>query len=468
MARGPFASIAKALKFEMKPPGGERRTKSYRIDPDDEVDVYQPGGDNKTKRNESHASIRRRHGRRSPLKSTDGKTRGGSYDDTSNRYDVEKRMALHSVPGYSRASEAFELLLRNFSLKKKPPLIGFEAGSPSFDEKNCAALLAMLKADGFKLVMNEFSLPLRDCVLFDQTVWRGANGVVLITCQSGRDVGNTITVASHDRALIGRYLTWWQTKLIDEVDTTYAKVSGIFATQTGLEVKDFSASVGWPLDRTNYSSEVLSFYDKISSEFVSSTPSGRLAILDGKPGCGKTFLLRGLVQDLSERAHFIYLPASLVPSLDGPQMLSILDEMSRYGRYDPRSGRKVFIVEDADECLVARGADNISAIRSLLNFCDGFLGTMLDIRIVATTNSGFVGRTDKIDPALLRPGRLIARTTVPPLTSAEVNAWFSHHLGRTPDGLPATMTLAEAYAKARDLGWKPREAPISARESEGR
>lgn len=450
MARKSFASIANSLRASSSA-GRVPRHKSFRIDPDDDDDVYQIGSDDKTKRNESH-------GRRAPRKSNDGKTRSGGSTETSNRFEFEKRASLHSVPGYSRASEAFELLLRDFSIKTKTPLIGFESGSPSFDEKNCTELLSMLKADGFKLVMNEFSLPLRKCVLFDQTVWRGKNGLVLITCQSGRDVGNTITLASHDRDLIGRYLTWWQTKLIDEIDTTYGKVSGIFATQTGLEVKDFSASVGWPLDRTNYSAEVLSFYDKVSSEFVSSTPSGRLAILDGKPGCGKTFLLRGLVQDISERAHFIYLPASLVPSLDGPQMLSILDEMSRYGRHDPRSGRKVFIIEDADECLVARGADNISAIRSLLNFCDGFLGTMLDIRVVATTNSGFVGRTDKIDQALLRPGRLIARVTVPPLTHAEASAWFTHHVGKAPEeGLPAAMTLAEAYAKARDLGWQPKE-----------
>lgn len=434
-----------------------RRSQAYsvkttRLNLDDEYEIYATHDSNKASRNSMDYGRSTRASNRNG-----GKAYGSGHTGTSRRYDFEKRAEIHGQPGYSRAAEAFELLLRAFTVSSKtPPIIGFDSGHVSLDDQQCDELVAMLQEDSFSLVMNEFSPPFRAHQILDQSVWRGPHGLMLICGQSGRDVGDNITIASGDRVLVHRYLKWWRSKFLDEFEKSpYAKVSGVFQSQTGIEVKDFSSPIGWPLDRMNYGADVLAFYDKISAELISDTPIGRLAILDGKPGGGKTFLLRGLVQDLSANAHFVYLPASLVPSMDGPQILSMLDEMSQYSRRDERPRHKVFIVEDADECLVSRGADNISAIRNLLNFCDGFLGTMLDVRIVATTNSGFVGRTDKVDVALLRPGRLIARATITPLGPDELKAWFAHRTdGNVPENL-TQMTLAEAYGKARDLGWKP-------------
>ncbi len=47
----------------------------------------------------------------------------------------------------------------------------------------------------------------------------------------------------------------------------------------------------------------------------------------------------------------------------------------------------MLIVEDADECLVQRGSDNMSTIASVLNISDGILGSILDVRVLATTNA---------------------------------------------------------------------------------
>jgi hypothetical protein len=53
----------------------------------------------------------------------------------------------------------------------------------------------------------------------------------------------------------------------------------------------------------------------------------------------------------------------------------------------PQNCPILFIIEDADDCLVPRGSGNVSTISSLLNYTDGIFGSMLDLRIIATTNA---------------------------------------------------------------------------------
>ena len=424
--------------------------KHTRGDPDEDYEIYQLGNGKAGRTLDEHGPAALRGCRRGP------KIMSANQNDFSTTY----KNALDRAHGFTRGAEAFDQLARAYTFAlghTAPVMIGYAGGQRPFTQQACDELLALLDKDGFTLVSREFSPPSRTCVLFDQTVWRAPHGAVaLVQARSGRvDQGDNITVLSTDVEMIERYTAWWESGKVQE--SPVAKISGVFSGQNGIEIREFSTPIGWPLERGNYTKDVLSFYDTLCTELISPTPSGRLAILDGKPGGGKTYLLRGLVQDLSDRAHFIYLPASMVASLDGPQMLSLLNEEQRYSYRDEGADApkpKIFVVEDADDCLVSRAADNMSSIRNLLNFCDGFLGMMLDVRIVATTNSGHIGRTDKVDAALLRPGRLIARSTVPPLSVEDLRAWFERH-ALTPEKLNDGMTLAEAYAKAREMGWKP-------------
>lgn len=82
------------------------------------------------------------------------------------------------------------------------------------------------------------------------------------------------------------------------------------------------------------------------------------------------------------------------------------------------------VLEDAEEALLPRTGSSRAEVGALLNITDGLLGDFLRLHIIGTINCP----VDRLDPALLRPGRLVAR-------------W---HFGRLP------RERAEAVAAALD------------------
>jgi hypothetical protein len=162
-----------------------------------------------------------------------------------------------------------------------------------------------------------------------------------------------------------------------------------------------------PLERTNYPDDVLGAFDHVVKDFQNTTPCGRIVILDGEPGTGKTYLVRGLLDSCPD-AIFVMVPSNLISEIGGPSLVQAI--MGNRGRDDKAA--TILIVEDADMCLAPRAADNMGSISALLNISDGILGNLLDIRILATTNA----KAEDLDPAILRDGRLCRRTHVGNLT----------------------------------------------------
>lgn len=156
----------------------------------------------------------------------------------------------------------------------------------------------------------------------------------------------------------------------------------------------------------NYMPEVVEGLPRLYAVVNSEEPFGRLAVLEGIPGGGKTSLIRGMMNEFG-RPKFVIVPPYLVTHLNSPSMISSL---VREQANDPRP--LVLVLEDADQCLTQRMGDNMSNISAVLNLAEGILSDTLDIRIVATTNAE---RTE-MDKALIRPGRLGAYLRVPPLS----------------------------------------------------
>lgn len=170
-----------------------------------------------------------------------------------------------------------------------------------------------------------------------------------------------------------------------------------------------------PIKEENYTSEVINDIKYSISNFNSSNPKGRLLILNGPPGTGKTYLIRGIVNEI-ENGIFIIMPSNLISSLAGPQLIQpLLDIKEKHS-----SAPIYLIVEDADQCLVPRGQDNLGDISSVLNLTDGILGASLDLRILATTNA----KKLEVDSALKRPGRLCRQIEVGLLNKEEANVVF--------------------------------------------
>jgi len=262
---------------------------------------------------------------------------------------------------------------------------------------------------------------------------------------------------------VDEVMEWFSSNTSESIPK--GRVHVMVSTATGPEFRSLGVG-GQKLERGNYSKAVLDGYDRIVQDLQADLPAGRVAILDGKPGTGKTFLVRGLLDEISD-VIFVVVPANLIQELAQPGMIPALVDL-----HQSRGGKPmVFIIEDADEVLAPRAGDNMSSVSSILNLGDGILGQLLDIRIVATTNA----HRQDVDEAIKRPGRLSAMVHVGPLSAVEAAVVYTRLTGKPPiiPGDPLSLytdsprspvdrpmftgptSLAEVYQMARDRGWTP-------------
>lgn len=195
-----------------------------------------------------------------------------------------------------------------------------------------------------------------------------------------------------------------------------------------------------PLVESNYSKDVIADYKYVCEVFGSKTPSGRICILNGPPGTGKSSLIRASLSDID--ALFIVVPSNMLSALDKPEFLPLLLDVKK-----THDKPIILIVEDGDSCLVPRKSDNMSVISSLLNLSDGIIGSIIDIRIFVTTNS----EVQEIDEAIMRPGRLCKNINVDPLSYDDSNSVYQRLTG-TEEKLEKAdfYTLAQIYAIANN------------------
>lgn len=207
------------------------------------------------------------------------------------------------------------------------------------------------------------------------------------------------------------------------------------------------------LERDNYSQDVLDAYDKTIKEFNSNDPVGTISIFSGKPGCGKTFLIRSIVGNI-KNTQFLYMPADLIRTSTGPHLIKVLQDMSEKMSDHPVYGKPklLLILEDADLVLAPREQTDISGISSLLNLTDGIIGKLLNVRIVATTNA----KAETMDKAFLRKGRICSDSTVGPLPYDQ-SVKIYEKLGGKGKLSKKEYVLADLYYYAKHPEEKPKE-----------
>ena len=162
-----------------------------------------------------------------------------------------------------------------------------------------------------------------------------------------------------------------------------------------------------------------------------------LSIFEGRPGTGKTFYLRHLIGVLKDSHRFYFIPTSSMGILTKPDFISFWADQRRL--YAER--RFVVILEDADAALMTRGLDNREQVSALLNLSDRMLADFLRLQIICTINCSAAD----IDPALLRPGRLLCHRVFNRLAYAEA-VRLAERLGRKLPVAP-DYSLAEVFAR---------------------
>lgn len=201
----------------------------------------------------------------------------------------------------------------------------------------------------------------------------------------------------------------------DEEMTRYLWVkssySGLMTHE--LEFKKFDVDL-----KTNYNDDIP--YDDIVKLIKS--PKNELILLDGKPGTGKTSLIKSLMGKSDK--PFLYIDSTLLEGMESSKFIDFL--------LDYRNS--VVVLEDCEKILAHREEGN-PFMGTLLNLTDGIIGETVKAKFICSFNCP----EHKIDKALLRKGRMSLKYTFNELSLEKTKALM-------PEATKP-MTLAEIYHK---------------------
>lgn len=219
------------------------------------------------------------------------------------------------------------------------------------------------------------------------------------------------------------------------------EISLLVNSMMGIEVTPFKVTKPKLNIEDNYNDDFKDIH-KIILKRLSKMNDKGLVLLHGKPGTGKTSYIRFLIRSLKK--DVVFLPPNMASAITDPSLISILIE-------HPNT---VFVIEDAENIIIDREKEGVSPVSALLNISDGLLADCLNVQVICSFNTD----TSKIDSALLRKGRLIAKYEFKEL---EVNKAqeLSNKLGFTSI-IDQPMSLTSIYNQGetdfkQSQNWKP-------------
>jgi hypothetical protein len=201
------------------------------------------------------------------------------------------------------------------------------------------------------------------------------------------------------------------------------------STGTELKVKQFQLKPFKISIEDNYNDDFVPVHNRIT-EHLNTRDNKGVVLLHGTPGTGKTTYIRYLARTLDKK--IIYIPPQFSLDLTSDRFMELMLQ-------HPNS---VLIIEDAENIIEDRNMGRNLSISGLLNITDGLLSFCLKLQIICTFNTNL----SRIDPALLRKGRLIALYEFRELETKKAKKLASNLKLQIP--VTGPMTLAEIYSHA--------------------
>lgn len=201
-------------------------------------------------------------------------------------------------------------------------------------------------------------------------------------------------------------------------------------------------SPAWADIRHNYSGSVRTAFDRLDA-LQPMDVDGRVLLLHGPPGTGKTTAMRSLARSWRSWCDFeVVIDAErLFNAADYLMSVLLGDDDDDYDEdgAEPKKPWRLLVLEDCDEMLRSDAKKSAGqALSRLLNVTDGFLGQGLQVMVALSTNEPLAA----LHPAIARPGRCLAEVHVDKFSRAEAAAWLGAGHDVPADG----ATLAEMYA----------------------
>lgn len=243
-------------------------------------------------------------------------------------------------------------------------------------------------------------------------------------------------VSGVDREAVELIVTQIKDRLPEAPDDKAVRVTFWHAGRNGWSRTRDIEVPRWTDIATNYPAATREAMARLIGYRPAANAGGRLVLWHGPAGTGKTTAVRALFDAWRKwaSAHVVSDSDRLLNDADYlAEVVLDGDEKTDHWR--------LIVIEDAEELLRHDARSTVgTALGRLLNAADGLLGQGLRVLFLLTTNE----RVGEMHPALLRPGRCLAKIEFPAFNAAEASELVGERV-------TVEMTLAEIMERRGDL-----------------